>query len=322
MKKQGWQGASNVMVGSMEKSIDIALNIVVYHLARLYAHRNDGDIQMAMYTDFLVYATEFINMVASLTGDKEAQTVLTESFESEFMEMSPKLDSFDSLTREVHDVNTEPYKLIWGRTRDRFYMGSYELRLAALLALATEMTAQAVPDGAAAVLAYRTSIISKHDNQKSRMDKVGVESNSADALRHILIKKLNKNRGGLIYTYGDDDDCQAKVNKFYPLNLMGDRSHWGHYQLLVPHAEFRKICIHSFKEGEKIEIFADGCDVWISMADNAYFPITSGYKAINQQSVIIEPALLGNLDKKFIIVTNANLTGTCDLIFNIIKPKA
>ncbi|MEI8203743.1 MAG: hypothetical protein WCH34_12055 [Bacteroidota bacterium] len=114
MSKKGWQGAANVMILSMEKSIQAAVSIVVYHLSRLFMHKGEGEIQLNMYNDFLTPANDFVNKVASYTGDKEAQVMLTESFESEFMEMSPNLDDFDSLTREVHSVNSLPYNLSSG----------------------------------------------------------------------------------------------------------------------------------------------------------------------------------------------------------------
>ena len=319
MSHKGWSGAANVMIASMEKSLENAVNIVVFHLYWLELHKDDGEMQMAMYMDFLPKATNFINAVSAQTGDKEAQTVLTEALESVFMDMSPNLDNFDSLTRDVHHVNTEEYNIIWGRNRNRFYEGSYEQRLGALLALSTEMTSQTVPLGSAAVLAYRTLIMNKQANQKARMSKVGEDNTSVEELRQILIKKLNKNRGGLIYLFGDDDDCQKHVNQYFPLSLMGDRSVWGHYQLMIPKGDFRKICMHLFKTGEKIEITPMGSDIWICSADNTNNPMASGYKAIDGQTVTINPTLIGDLNKKIIMATNMNLTSQCNLIFNIIK---
>ena len=317
---KGWQGAYNWFIYPMEGSLENSVNIVVYHLFRLDKHKIDGPWQLAMYNDFSVPANQLISKFGLLSGDKEAQLKLTEFFESEFKEMSSKLDGFDDLVRAVHPVNSEKYELIWGSTRERFYIGSYELRLANLEGLATEMTTQLVPDGAAAVLAYRADIIAKHKTQQDRIDAVGLDQQAMNQLRQVLIKKLNKNRGGLIFNFGDYDDCQRRVNSYFPLNLLGDRSVKGHYQLIVPKSDFRKICIHTWKPGEKVHIEAVGGDVWISTAENADGPITSGYHIAAGTSITIDPLLLGDLTKKYVIATNVSLTDSCDLIFNIIRP--
>ena len=317
---KGWQGAYNWFIYPMEGSLENSVNIVVYHLFRLDKHKTDGPWQLAMFNDFSVPANQYISKFGLLSGDKEAQIKLTEFFESEFKEMSSKLDEFDDLVRLVHPVNSEKYDLIWGDTRDRFYKGSYELRLANLEGLATEMTTQLVPDGATAVLDYRTLIITKHKTQQERIDAVGSDRQAMNQLRQTLIKKLNKNRGGLIFNFGDYDDCQRRVNSYFPLNILGDRSMKGHYQLIIPKSDFRKICIHGWKPGEKIYLEVVGADLWISTADNADGPITSGYHAVAGTAVTIDPLLIGDLTKKYVIATNVNMTESCDLIFNIIRP--
>jgi hypothetical protein len=233
--------------------------------------------------------------------------------------MSPNLDNFDSLTRDIHPVNSEDYRIIWGANRNRFYTGNYQGRLAELKALADVMTAKSVPLGATAVMDYHASIIAHHNEQQKTMTKVGNDAKEVEKYRQILIQKLYKNCGGLIFHFGDDEDCQTKVNGYFPLNLLGDRSIKGHYQLIVPKAEFRKIGMHTFKAGEKVEITATGADVWLSMADNSNHSIASGYKAVNGATVNIDPLLLGDLTKKYIIATNVNLTTSCDLILNINK---
>ncbi len=316
----GWQGAYNSFNIPMEKNHENSANITSYHLYRLDKHKIDGPWQLAMYNDFSVPANQYIAKFGLLEGDKEAQTKLTEYFETEFKEMSTKLDGFDDLVRLIHPVNSEKYDLIWGRTRERFYQGSYEIRLANLEGLATEMTTQLVPDGAAAVLAYKADIIAKHKTQQDRMDAVNIDLQAMNQLRKILIKKLHKNKGGLIFNFGDYDDCQRRVNSYFPLNLLGDRSLKGHYQLIVPKSNFRKICIHTWKLGEKVHIEAVGADLWISTAENADGPITSGYHIAAGTSITIDPLLLGDLTKKYVIATNVSLTDSCDLIFNIIKP--
>ena len=317
--KKGWQGASNPLIIPMEISVENALNIVVYHQIRLDAHKSDAQIIQDMLDDFLPVYTPFVDIIGTYSGDKESQVMLTGFFESEFSNMSFKLAEFNSLILDVYDVNSDDYKYIWGRTRDRFYHGSYEQRLAALLGFSKVLTEKTVPLGTTAVLAYRTEIINKHTTQQNRMDKVGLDSNTINDYRRILIKKLNKNRGGLIYLYGDDDDCQDEVNAFFPLNILGDRSQRGHYQLIIPKADFRRVCIHTPKPGEKYEVYALNADVWLSTADNADNPIPSGYKAVDGASNLIEPALIGDLSKKYIMATNVNIEKSCDLIFNIVK---
>jgi len=318
--KKGWKGGSNVFILSMEASLENALNIVVYHKNKLIARQGDGAGWMAMKDDFVPDADLFIELIGLITGDKESQTILTAAFESEFVDMPTKLDEIDSLVRLVHAVNSTEYNLIMGRTRDRFYDGSYEDRQAALLGIANEMHDQGVPDGETFALAYRTDIANKRLKQSTRITKVGTDSTSINTLRETLIRKLNKNRGWLFFNYAMDNDCQKQINAMYPLNLLGDRSVKGHYQLIIPKSDFHKICIHEFKEGEKVEIVVGDADVWISTADNASSGITSGYLALAGTTVTVDPSVFGDLSKKYIIATNVSLTTSSDIIFNIIKP--
>jgi hypothetical protein len=319
MKKAGWQGGANIFIISMEASLENALNIVVYHLYILTARQGEGAGFLAMLNDFSPDALLFINAVGVLTGDKEAKVILTDAFESEFKDMPAKLDEIDSLVRLVWAVGTDEYNLIMGRTRDRFYQGAYEQRLAALEGMATEMTTQGVPDGATAALAYRTLIKNRRLTQSTRMDKVGTDNTSINALRDRLTAKLNKNRGWLIFNYAEQADFQKQINAFFPLNLLGDRSVKGHYQLITPKADFRKICIHQFKEGEMVEIIVGAANVWISMADDATLPMPLNYKAIALSHVTVDPSVFGDLTKKYVMATNTDLTTSSDIIFNIIK---
>jgi len=319
--KKGFMGTKNSFIRSMMKSIPIAVAIVVYHLSRLFAHKGDGAIHLAMYNDFAPTANSFISKAGEKGGDIVTQKTLTGFFEDEFKDMAIKLNEFEDLTRSIHGKNTKKYKLIWGDNRKRFYSGSYDDRLGYLKALADAMALQGVPLGEAAVLDYIQEIKDSHAEQQTGMDKVGTDRLSVNALRKILIKKLNKNLGGLNYTYGDDDDCEEKVEIFFPLNLLGDRSLRGHYQMLVSIAGFNKVCSHQSVEGDKAEILVKGGDAWIALADNADSPITSGYLAKDGEKVIVDFKEIGDITKKVVVVTNPSFTNSIDLIFNIIYAK-
>ncbi len=319
MRKYGFQGSKNPFIGPMEQSLTNALNIVVYHRQRCSAHSGDGTWQMAMFNDFKTPADNFIAKISAKTGDLAAQVVLTDMFESVFKDMAIKLDAADDLVIPVHGTNTPEHRIIWGPNRNRFYDGSYEERKAALTSLAAEMNTQGCTDAATYITDYITAITDARNAQANRIIKVGDDGTSIETLLNTLIKKLNKNLGVLKSNFGDDDDCEEKVNKFYPLNLLGDRTK-GHYQLLVPKGEFRKVAIHTFKTGETIEIINQGdADVWLSMADNADNPVSAGYVALANSSQTKEPSVLGDLTKKYIIATNNNLTTSTDIIFNIKK---
>jgi hypothetical protein len=315
----GWTGAMNPFIKSMERSVAIAVLIVSYHLSRLLAHKDEGVWQLAMYNDFQTQANNFITMAGTKSGDLETQTVLTGVFESVFQDMAVKLGELDDLVRPVHGVHTNEYNLIWGRTLNRFYHGTYEDRIGALTTLAADMTTYTVPDGNIAVLAYIAEINAAHLAQRNRMTKEGNDAIAVNELRTTLTRKLYKNLGGLIFNFGDLADCEAKVKKYFPLNLVGDHFQKGHYQLIVPKGEFRRICIHTFKEGEMVFVSASGANVWISLADNADHAVYEGYLANDNDPQTIAPAVIGDLEKKYLIATNANLEESCDLIFNIIK---
>ena len=319
--KIGWIAARNSFTYILERSGVFALMIISYHLSRLFAHKGDGVWQLAMYNDFEPHATAYMDYVGAKKGDIKAQVELTGDFESEFKDMATKLDDFDSLTRDVHPVNSTPYNLIWGHNRYDFYNGSYDSRIAALLGLSKEMTTQTVPLGSAAVLAYRTEIMDKHTAQRNRMVKVGNDRISLSDLIHILAKKLDKNLSGLKFYFGDLDNCEEIVKTYFPINLLGDHGVSGHYQFIVSIADFKRVCIHLPKKGEQYYILVTGGDALIGSADNADNPITSGYLAKDGVGAYVDPEQIGDITKKVIVVTNKSLTNSIDLIFNIIKAK-
>jgi len=320
--KSGWRGASNIFEAPMNKSIQNAMSIVTFHQTILNIHKSEGAWQQVMFDDFDPLANDFLHAKGTHMGNYESQKAQTKFFVSAFKEMKSKLDHFDTLTRQIHAVNSDEYKMIWGKTRYRFYHGSYQIRLIHLLGLAQLMTAQEVPLGADAVMEYHDSIAERQQEQQNYMSKSDSGGIDINALRNILIKKLNKNRNGLMYFLGDENNCESLVKTYFPLNLLGNHSMKGHHQLIVPKRDFRRVAIHIFKEGEKIKIVVYGSDVWIYTADSAKRFTKSGYRAINGETVIIDPSELGDLSKKFIMATNDSNTASCNLIFNILKPKA
>jgi len=319
MAKLGWQGSGNPLIRPMEESVANANNIVIYHYDVLTIRQGEDAGILAMHTDLKPHVLTLESLLGKQESDKPAQTAQTDNAESAFAQMASKLDEFEVLTTAIHPLHSLPYNIIWGNNRNRFYNGTYLQRLSSLVGLAASMTAQAVPLGAAAVTAYHDDIKARQLAQKKMIVATGDDSLKIKETIQILIKKLNKNLGWLKFYFGDEDDCQASINEFFPLNLITNKSSKGHYQLLVPKGDFRKICIHTFKTGEKIDIKVGASDVWISTANDASSPIPSGYKAIAGSTVTIDPSLLGDLTKKYIMATNVNLTTTCDLIFNIVK---
>jgi len=305
----------------MMRSLPIAVAIVIYHLSRLFVHKGDSAMHLAMYNDFATPANSFISKAGEKKGDFVTQITLTGFFEAEFKDMKMKLDHFEDLTRAIHGKNTKEYKLIWGATRDRFYNGSYADIVGYLNSLATAMDAQGVPLGKADVLAYITEINDIHLEQQTGIDKVGTDRLSVNALRKILIKKLDKNLGGLKYLYGDNDNCKEEVELFFPINLLGDRSERGHYQQIVSAAGIEKVAIHEYVEGDMAEILVTGGDAWLALGDNADNPITTGYLAKDGTRVTINWKAMGDITKKVVIVTNASMVNSIDLIFNIIYAK-
>jgi len=321
MFSQGWSGVSNPFENPMNASIPNSVGIVTYVNEMLYAHKGDGPLQLAMYNDFSVPAGAYIALFGDRTGDQAAQVELTDIFKIEFKDMAAQIKKFKKFVLDIYDEDSDEYRIIWGKNLNRFYRGSYDSRIGALQGLATKMTEKTVPLGAAAVLAFRTNIITKHATQHVGMDQVGNDTNSVYSSRKVLIKKLNKVRGILLGIYGDDDDCEAKVKRFFPVNLLGNRFVPGHHQLLVPKASFRRVCIHLPKKGETYEALVTGGDVWVATADNSNNPVASGYLFKDGVKVIIDPEDIGDITKKFIMATNVSLTTTVDLIFNIIKAK-
>lgn len=319
MKKSGSQVASNPFIISMEISLQIALSIIYYHWTRLDTHKTDGTWQLDMFNDFDVPAQKFFTLMGLKFGDLNMRISLTSVFESSFKDMSIKLDEIDDLIRKVHPVNSADYKFIWGPNRNRFYNGNYMARLAELLAFANVMTAKSVPLGATAAEAYHTEITNNHNEQQGMADKVKTDAAEVEKTRQELICKLYKNMGGLIYHYGDQNNCQAIVQNYFPLNLIGDRSKKGHYQLIVPKAEHRRVAMHDWKPGEKIEGEAKGADAWVCTADDAEHHIYAGYKFVKDNKVTINPEQIGDITKKLILASNPDPENSCDLIFNIVK---
>ncbi len=317
----GWLGSRNPFKRPMEESMENAVNISVYELEKYLAWKDNADPGfMAMYTDVKADIESLIEM----NGQQEEKSTIsgaqTDDLEALFTDMKPNLDEFDGLTRAIHAKGSLDYNSIWGANRYRFYKEGYQQRIAALTGLASNMTTFGVPLGAAAVTAYKEQLRLRRLAQHTAIG-AGVDNSIAmKALVKILVKKFNKCRGWLNFHYAMADDCEAQVDSFFPLNLLRDHSNNGHYQLIVPSGDIRKVCIHLFKAGEMVELIIGDKDVWICTADDSHHPCTTGYLAIAGSHEIVDPTVFGDLTKKFVMGTNNNLTGSTDVIFNIIKP--
>jgi len=317
----GWTGGKNPIRFSMEKSVDNSTGITRYFLIRADANKGVSPAMLAMYNEFKVPAEAYLDKVGDRTGDESAQVQLTGIVKVKIKEMAPNLKKFNRLVLDIYEEDSDEYKLIWGKNRNRFYNGSFESRIEALTGLAAEMTTQAVPLGATAVLNAKTELLAKYGTQQTRMNKVDADTAAIISQREYLIKLLFKCYGVLIQTYGLNDNAEELIQQFFPLNLMGNRIVFGHHQLLVPMGSFRRVCIRTFKKGDTIEVLVIGGDVWLALTDNSDNPVTSGYLAKDGMKAIITPEDMGDIADKFVMATNVNLTKTVDLIFNIIKAK-
>jgi len=319
MAEQGWDGSHDFIKASMKYSMDNAEGIVDYYKNKVTQHQLDDPGILNLKNLVTPKAVQFIDLCGKYSGDVSGKLAQTSAKDVLIGDMRERMTAAKNIVIPVHGLGTLEYEIIYAGGLDDLYNGTYNQVIARLLGIANKMTLQSVPAAALYVNNYRTEIMNRHTSQQNDIQMITDDSILMKSLVVDLGRIINCGRGWLIFHFGGIENYETTVDSYFPLNLLRTHS-TGHYQRIIPAAEFRRMCIHIFKPGERAELIVGDKDVWVSTAEDANHPQATGYHALAGSNVTIDPLLMGDPLKKYVIATNVDLTDSTDLIFNIIKP--
>ena len=324
MEPINWQGSKNPLRVPMLESVANAIGILTFTRNALFANIGNPDpgfLQIFKETDFLY---QQVLVIYGAKGSAEtAKTANTASVELLFTGMKTNLDAFDDAVRPVFGKGSLEYESVWGKTRDRFYQGSYEERISALLGLATAMhDYPALASAEGLVNDYYKSVLLGRETQQGLISSFKTDGVSGTTLIEACIKQMDRNLGWLKFFFALQTDAQAQVNNFFDLSKIITHAS-KEYPVNVSKASWAVACIHTFKSTDMLEITVDGPeDVLICLKEDGKVPCgTTAYRGISGTKVkVLATVIFPDLTSgRQVIGTNTSMVQATHFIITIIE---
>ncbi|MEI8204712.1 MAG: hypothetical protein WCH34_16960, partial [Bacteroidota bacterium] len=194
-----WLASHNAFRRAMEKSLENALGITAFTRNALFANRNNPNPGfMLLYTETNGLYEVLLNAMGGKQSKGTTKMAYTDYMELQYSDMKKMLNHFDGLTRPVFEKDTLEYDTIWGSTRDRFYLGSYEMREISLKGLAESMNVYPdLEDVATEVMAYHNKLKQARETQQGLISGFKTDSKGVRDAVEALILQQDRNLGWL-----------------------------------------------------------------------------------------------------------------------------
>ena len=324
MEPINWQASKNPFRAAMLESVANATGIVTFTRNALLVSSTNPDpgfMKIFKETDFLY---QQVVVIYGIKGSTETnKTANTANVELLFTGMKTNLDAFDDAVRAISAKGSLEYNSIWGKNRNRFYEGTYEERLSALLGLANAMDAYSdMGDAAKLVMTYYNSVLSAREIQQGLITSFKKDGVNGTTLLEACILQMDRNLGWLKFFYALQIDAQAQVNTFFDLAKIITYASKV-YPTNISKASWAVACIHTLKATDTIEIQVDGPeDVLICLKEDSKNPCgTTAYRATAGTKIkVLAPVIFPDLTAgRQIIGTNTSMAQATHFILSIIE---
>jgi hypothetical protein len=259
MRKTAWLGSHNPLRAAMEASIGNALNIATYTRNALHAYKNNPDPGFALLFDEtdLLYNT-LLEALGKQGGDGTIKFSGTGAMKTAYKDMCKMLNGFDDKIRPFFGKNTLEYLTVWGKNRNRFYRGSYELRETALKEMAESMSKYPLLNAITQeVTDYYNTLKAARQLQQGSISSFKFDYIKVYNAIEDLIVQQDRNLGWLKFFYARHPEAEKKVNAFFDLRNIASHMHKKTYSRHIPSIGYVKLCRHGFKATELIKITVD-----------------------------------------------------------------
>jgi len=325
METIDWQGSRNALRAAMEESVENALGISTYTRNALFARKDDPDPGFGV---IFAETDEKYNVLLQSMGIKEGadstQTGYTKNVEKVYEDMAVKLNHFDDLVRPIFAYGTLEYNTIWGPNRNRFYRGSYEQRENAVQGMAKAMNQYpALAAVEVKVLEYYNVLKTARESQQGLISGAKTYGREVFVAIEDLILQLDRDLGWLKFYYALQDDAQGKVNAFFDLSKIINHNNNKVYPCHIPIDGNVRVCLHTFKETDRIKIMADGSeDFYLFLVVDSKWNLDpqKGYR-VTAGTIIEKPVkeIFPDLTYRQVMALNSSNVKPTHFVFEIIE---
>ena len=322
-----WLKAKNFFIAPMNRSVENAHNIITYVRNATYELRTSDPLMNDNYNDIQPWYLTMEDFVAERTEDKQGQFAFTDDVKLRFKDMKPKLEHFQDVFRGIFGKKTTEYRSIWGRNLERFYHGPYVVRANAVKALSTgTRTLGGAPLIALAdeMIAYFDDLSGLRTSQQGKIALVKTDSTNIKSTVDSAATELFQIYGRTILMYAKKRNFETLIASIFPTSLFDNHPNAGHYPMIISAGTLHRICILNDKEGKQfmINMIDSLSDVLLTYSDDSEHAGTGGYIArMGLPVVMIDPPIIGDVTKKFIIGTCLSPIHSAHFTFDIVAKQ-
>ena len=319
MAKKGSKLGKNPFTYVMELGIVIALTISKYVMDALNGYTGLDPKIIALKAYYKPKHDALVAEAAKKSSNVNIRKEDTKTIKKTIKDFGTELNDWVSQIIAVYKIGSEKYDLLMMGGRTSFTQGSREAK-----ALLMNPLAQAIGDDEdladlkAQVIGYREDFNAQTAKQSVDKTTVGTNIVEVSDAQKDCAKGLWYVYCQLIMVYIDNP---LLALAFFPMDLIYKAEHEKRYGLLVPAHTFRKICIHLFKVGETVTLMNKGMiDLQVALSPKSKTLPETWYNLPAGTTVTINPALLGNITYKFMLVKNQDLTekGSIEVIIHTV----
>ncbi len=236
-----------------------------------------------------------------------------------FIDFKKELNDWTRQISNVHAKGSTDYDRMMLGGATSFYVGSPLEKLVRINTLIAEMgTVEAFEDLKIQVQGFGTGLNDLINLQGGHTSIVVGDSSTIHTLLDNVSKGMWYVYGTMITVYNHDP---SKILMFFPMRMIYKAANEKRYTLMVPKHSMRKICSHTIKIGETISMINNEVvDLKVGYTHNSKVEPTTWYTLLAGHNVNdLNPALIGDITKKFIMVKNEDFETSGDITFVINK---
>lgn len=218
-----WFFLNNVFLNVTKGSFKRMLLMARDHHDKLKVEAATDPAIDALYQDFLPFYLRFNTLYSAVTSNAGVYSGSTLSVENLLSDLSStKAKRWDIMIQNVYDDTTVPYRIVFGTGRAPFQKGPYDMRIAAITSLTTNLAVY--PDLAAVktdVDAFLQALDDARTAQQGSEKRDATFRNDLEDARVDLAIAMHRAFGGLIQLYADNT---KRIEIFYEMKYVRSSS--------------------------------------------------------------------------------------------------
>lgn len=312
-----WSFLVNVFLINTKNNYFKCFTLSAFHDSALLGASSDAYF-MGLYNVYNPLHTDYVSKYnfwkLKISSSKSKTNILYELIKEL---SSTKIDDFDIAVQNIYKHKTTQYKALFPNGRKPFQKGKIANRINAVKNLSNMM------DGDVALAAIKADVNAFHillrdaaKQQKTAFSEINTAKSALEDARILVCEEMFANLGALIYKYKKTPE---KAGDFFDINTLRITIQT-HYTKLIKPLKAYKVCKHTFKAGDKVNIYNNGLtDLMFYIAQHKDEKPTAAAIIIHSgEEKEISASLLGDINNKMLMAYNPDETETGEFELDIL----